>query len=484
MNEVALRIGTALRGAAHGATFERRNPAGGDVVTRAAAAGAADANAAAEAAGQAFESWSQTGPGVRRARLAAAADEIEARAEAFMQAMIDETGSTAAWAGFNVQVAASMLREAAALTTQIRGETIPSDVPGSLAMSLRVPCGPVLGIAPWNAPVILGVRAIATALACGNTVVLKASERCPMVHHLIGEALVAADLGDGIVNVVHNAPDAAADVVTALIEHPAIARVNFTGSTRVGRLIGESAARLGKPALLELGGKAPLVVAHDADLEAAVDATVFGAFFHQGQICMATERVVVAASIADAFVGRLAARVAELKAGDPRREATPLGTLIGESARRHCNALIADATGLGAKTLTGGEAETVIMQPTVLDHVTPAMRAYHEESFGPIVTVVRAADDEDALVAIANDTEYGLAAAIFSDNGARALRIARRIRSGICHINAPTVHDEAQMPFGGVKASGHGRFGGQAGIAEFTDLRWITTQTGPRRYPI
>lgn len=484
MNDVSLLIGGTARAATGAAMLERCNPAGGDVVSRAAAATVADASAAADAAQVAFDVWSTTGPGERRARLTAAAEQIEARADAFVQAMIDETGATAAWAGFNVHVAAAMLREAAALTTQIRGETIPSDVPGSVAMSMRVPCGPVLGIAPWNAPVILGVRAIATALACGNSVVLKASEQCPAVHGLIGEALIEAGLGDGVVNLIHNAPADAAEIVNALIEHPAIARVNFTGSTRVGRLVGETAGRCGKPSLLELGGKAPLVVAGDADLDAAAAAAAFGAFFHQGQICMSTERLVVADSVADAFVERLTARVSRLKAGDPRHEDTRLGTLIGEPSRVHCNALIADALDKGATRVCGGPAETVIMQPTVLDRVTPGMRIYAEESFGPLVAIVRVADDDDALVRAANDTEYGLSAAIFSENGARAMRIAQRIRSGICHINGPTVHDEAQMPFGGVKASGHGRFGGQAGIAEFTDLRWITMQTGPRHYPI
>ncbi|MGB7758055.1 MAG: aldehyde dehydrogenase family protein, partial [Salinisphaera sp.] len=445
---------------------------------------AADANAAADAAQAAFDAWSTTGPGERRARLNAAAEAIEARSEAFVRAMVDETGATAAWAGFNVHVAAGMLREAASLTTQIQGTTIPSDVPGSLAMSLRVPCGPVLGIAPWNAPVILGVRAIATALACGNTVVLKASEQCPAVHGLIGAALVEAGLGDGVVNVIHNAPADAAAVVNALIEHPAIARVNFTGSTRVGRLIGETAARCGKPALLELGGKAPFVVADDADLDAAVAAAAFGAFIHQGQICMSTERLVVADAVADAFADQLAAKVATLRAGDPRHDDTPLGTLIGESSRRHLNALIADAKSKGATVPAGGEADSVIMQPTVLDHVTPAMRIYGEESFGPVVALVRVAGGDDELVQVANDTEYGLSAAVFSGDGARGMAIARRIRSGICHVNGPTVHDEPQMPFGGVKASGHGRFGGQAGIAEFTDLRWLTLQSGPRHYPI
>lgn len=484
MKELKLLIGGQAQAAANQATFERCNPAGDDVVTRAAAASVADAKAAAEAASKALLAWSATGPGERRATLLAAADRMEARAEDFTRAMVEETGATPAWAGFNVHIGAGMLREAAGLVTQVQGATIPSDVPGSLALSMRVPCGPVLGIAPWNAPVILGTRAVATALACGNTVVLKASEQCPAVHHLIGEVLVEAGLGDGVVNVVTNAPEDAADVVKALIEHPAVARVNFTGSTGVGRIIGQTAAGVLKPALLELGGKAPFVVADDADMDAAVAGAAFGAFFHQGQICMSTERLVVAAEVADAFADQLAAKVATLKAGDPRHEDTPLGTLIGESARQHINALIADAVGKGAKVLVGGEAESVIMQPTVLDHVTPEMRIYGEESFGPIVAMIRVDGDDDALVRVANDTEYGLSAAVFSGDGARGMAIAQRIRSGICHVNGPTVHDEPQMPFGGVKASGYGRFGGQAGIEAFTDLRWVTLQHGPRQYPI
>lgn len=484
MRELKLLIGGQPQAAANQATFERCNPAGGDVVTCAAAASVADAKAAAEAALKAFPAWAATGPSERRGKLLAAADALESHADDFTRAMVEETGSTPAWAGFNVHVAAGMLREAAGLVTQVQGAIIPSDVPGNLATAMRVPCGPVLGIAPWNAPIILGTRAVATALACGNTVVLKASEQCPAVHHLIGTALVEAGLGDGVVNVVTNAPEDAPEVVKALIEHPAIARVNFTGSTGVGRIIGQTAAGVLKPALLELGGKAPFVVADDADLDAAVAAAAFGAFFHQGQICMSTERLVVDSAVADAFAVKLAEKAATLKAGDPRQDNTPLGTLIGESARQHINELIADAVSKGAKALVGGQSDSVIMQPTVLDHVTAEMRIYSEESFGPVVAMIRVDGGDGELVAVANDTEYGLSAAVFSGDGSRGLAIAQRIRSGICHVNGPTVHDEPQMPFGGVKASGYGRFGGQAGIEAFTDLRWVTLQYGARGYPI
>lgn len=478
-----LLIGGQARPARQQATFGRRNPLGDTVVTRAAAASPEDAVAAVEAADTAFSAWSQTGPGERRMTLLAAADRMEARQDEFVERMVSETGATPGWAGFNVMVAAGMLREAASLTTQVGGDVIPSNVPDSLAMGVRVPCGVVLGIAPWNAPIILATRAIAMPLACGNTVILKASEQCPATHHLIGEVLIEAGLGEGIINVVTNAPDQAADVVNALIDHPKVRRVNFTGSTPVGRLIGERAARNLKPALLELGGKAPLLVLEDADLEAAVEAAAFGAFFNQGQICMSTERLVVVESVADEFAEKLARKVATLRAGDPRDGNNALGTLINRESGEKLNALLEDAETQGARRLTGGPAEGVIMQPTLLDGVTEGMRLYREESFGPMVALIRVADEEEAI-RVANDSEYGLSAAVFSRDTARALRVAGRIESGICHINAPTVHDEPQMPFGGVKNSGYGHFGGKAGIRAFTELRWMTVQLGPRHYPI
>lgn len=478
-----LLIGGQPRPARQQSTFERHNPLSGAVVTRAAAATSDDAVAAVEAAKNAFEGWSQTGPGERRTRLLAAADRMEARKDEFIERMVNETGATPGWAGFNVMVAAGMLREAASLTTQVGGDVIPSNVPGNLAMGVRVPCGVVLGIAPWNAPIILATRAIATPLACGNTVILKASEQCPATHHLIGEVLVEAGLNNGIVNVITNAPKQAADVVNALIDHPFVRRINFTGSTHVGRMVGERAARNLKPALLELGGKAPMLVLEDADLDAAVEAAAFGAFFNQGQICMSTERLVVVEAIADEFAERLARKVAGLRAGDPRDANNALGTLINRASGDKLNTLLDDAEEKGARLLTGGRAEGVIMQPTLVDGVTDTMRLYREESFGPVVALIRVADEAEAI-RVANDSEYGLSAAVFSRDTARAMRVAARIESGICHINSATVHDEPQMPFGGVKNSGYGRFGGKASIDAFTELRWMTVQLGPRHYPI
>ncbi|MBB3612408.1 aldehyde dehydrogenase [Rhizobium sp. BK602] len=478
---ISLLINGADRPAASGRTYDRLDPYTEKLASRASAAGPEDVAAAIEAASAAFPAWSATGPGQRRAILMKAADIMDAKVGEFTRLMIEETGATAPWAGFNVMLAANILREAAAMTTQIGGEIIPSDKPGTLAMGVRQAAGVCLAIAPWNAPVILATRAVAMPIACGNTVILKASEQCPGTQRLIATALTEAGLPAGVINVITNAPEDAPGIVEALIAHPAVRRVNFTGSTKVGKIIAELSGRHLKPALLELGGKAPLVVLEDADIDGAVNAAIFGAFMNQGQICMSTERIIVHQAIADEFVTRLAARASALPAGDPRGHVV-LGSLISLEAARKMEELIADAQAKGAKLVAGGKRTGTVVEATLLDHVTPQMRVYAEESFGPVKPIIRVANEDEA-VRIANDTEYGLSAAVFSRDVQRALAVAGRIQSGICHINGPTLNDEAQMPFGGVKGSGYGRFGGKAAIAEFTDLRWITIEDAAQHYP-
>lgn len=463
--------------------FERLNPLTGEVASTATAMRPEDMAAIANRAAAAFPAWAALGPNARRALLMKAADALEARAADFVDAMMAEIGATKGWAMFNLGLAAGIVREAAAITTQISGEVIPSDKPGCLAMALKEPVGVILGIAPWNAPIILGVRAIAVPLACGNTVILKASETCPRTHELIIEAFAAAGFPDGVVNVVTNAPADAAAVVGALIDTPAIKRINFTGSTAVGKIIAKRAAEHLKPCLLELGGKAPLIVLEDADLDEAVKAAAFGAFMNQGQICMSTERIIVVDAVADAFAAKFAAKASSMATGDPREGTTPLGAVVDQKTVTHVNGLIEDAAAKGATIIAGGTASSVLMPATVVDGVTEAMALYRDESFGPVVAMIRARDEADAI-RIANDSAYGLSAAVFTRDTARGLGVARQIRSGICHVNGPTVHDEAQMPFGGVGASGYGRFGGRQGIDSFTETRWITVETQPGHFPI
>jgi vanillin dehydrogenase len=478
-----LLIGGQWREASSGGSFERADPFTGEPAGTAAAAKREDARAAADAAAGAFGQWSTSPPSKRRELLQKAAALVTERAEDIAAKATRETGATFGWGMFNCQLAAGMLGEAAAQTTAVRGEVIPSDVPGLLAMGVRQPAGVVVGIAPWNAPVILGTRAVASPLAYGNTVVFKSSEICPQTHGEIARALDDAGLPPGAINLITHDPDDAPDVVDELIAHPAVRRVAFTGSTRVGRHVAENAARHLKRVLLELGGKAPMVVLPDADVDEAVAAAKFGAFMHQGQICMSTERIVADRSVSTDFAAKLSDRARALRVGDPREPDTEIGPLVNRSAVERVAGLVEDAVSHGAEVLSGGEPDGPFFPPTVLARVTPEMRMYWEESFGPVVGIVEV-DGPDEAVRVANDTEYGLAAAVFGRHVPTALDVALRIESGICHVNGSTVHDEAQMPFGGVKASGWGRFGGTAALEEFTELRWMTVQHGSRPYPL
>ena len=481
--DLGLLIDNEDTAAIGGGSFERRSPVTRDVVSKAADGSAEDVDRAVQAAATAFSSWSATGPNERRRILNACADALEARSADFATLGAKETGGTGPWIGFNVMLGARMLREAASLTTQIKGDIIPADKPGTFAMGYRQPVGVLVGMAPWNAPVILGVRCFALPIACGNTVVMKASEKCPGIHRLIGECMVAGGLPKGVLNIVTHSAENAPEVVNALIDHPLTRRINFTGSTRVGQIIAERAAKHLKPCLLELGGKAPCIVLEDADIEAAVKGAAFGAFMNQGQICMSTEKVVVVEAAFDAFAAAFKAKAESLKTGTPE-EQVQLASVVDRDTIDHVARLIDDALAKGAMLLTGGiPNEGTIMPATVISEVTPEMDIYSAESFGPVTTLIRARDEAHA-VEIANDTKYGLTAAVYTRDVMRGLDVAKRLETGIAHVNGPTVGDEAQMPFGGTKASGYGRFGGTAGIAEFTELRWITVEDPHQHFPI
>jgi vanillin dehydrogenase len=483
VREEQLFINGEWTGAFDGRTYQKKNPYTGRIASQVAAGKRADARRAIEAAAAAFPAWSAGAPGVRRNLLLKAADVLESRMQEISKIVAEETGGTFGWGMFNCIYTVGMLREAAAQAYGLIGEIIPTDLPDTTAMAMRQAVGVVVGIAPWNAPVILGMRAVASPLAYGNTVVLKASEESPGTHLALGAVFEKAGFPKGVVNVITNAPPDAAEVVDELISNPKTRRISFTGSTKIGRLIAESAGRHLKRTVLELGGKAPQIVLADADLEAAVAAANFGAFMHQGQICMSTERLVVERPVADAFAQKLAAKASTLQVGDPLQPQTQIGCLINGAAMERVQALVADAVAKGAKVLCGGKAEGALYWPTVLYPVTPEMRVYHEESFGPLASVVVASDTEDA-VRIANDTSYGLSSSVFTRDIGKGLKIAERLEYGICHINGATVHDEPQMPFGGEKDSGWGRFGGRAALEEFSELRWVTIRRSPSPYPI
>jgi acyl-CoA reductase-like NAD-dependent aldehyde dehydrogenase len=476
-------IGGEWCGAQDQGTYAKTNPYNGAIVSQVAAAKRADARRAVEGAAAAFPAWRDTPPAVKRRLFLKAADLIEGRQPEIANLITEETGGTFGWGMFNCFFVAGLLREAAAQAYGLTGQIIPSDLPDTFSMATRQPVGVVVGIAPWDAPLILGARAIALPLVYGNTVILKASEESPGTHSAIVSVLEEAGFPKGVVNLVTNAPQDAAEVVDELIAHPQSRRINFTGSTRVGRIIAEKAGKHLKRVVLELGGKAPMIILEDADMDAAVSAAGFGAFMNQGQICMSTERIVVEKPIAESFAQKLAAKANTLKMGDPKDPSTQIGCVINKSTLDRAQKLVADAVSKGAKVLCGGHADGASYVPTVLYGVTPQMSVYYEESFGPLVSVVVAENADDAL-RIANDTEYGLAGAVFSQDITKATKIAEKMETGICHVNGATVHDEPQMPFGGLKDSGWGRLGGTAALEEFTDLRWITIRRTPTHYPI
>jgi acyl-CoA reductase-like NAD-dependent aldehyde dehydrogenase len=470
-------IGGEWTGATDGATYEDRDPFTDDVVATVPASGSADATRAVEAAADAFPGWSETPPSERQRIFLKAADLLEAQRDEVVELLARETGASFGFGMFQNFFVPNLFRQAAALAYAPLGQILPSDT-GAFAMGIRKPAGVVGAFAPWNAALILSARSIAAPLALGNTVVLKPSEWSPFTGGLLwGEIFAEAGIPEGVLNVVTHAPGEASAIGDVLIEHPAVRRLNFTGSTQVGRLIAEAAGRQLKRVVLELGGHNPLIVLDDADLDYAVNASAFGSYLHQGQICMSTRRIYVERGIAEEFVPRLTEKTKSLKTGDPKEHDTVIGPLINAAALETVKSRVEQAIADGATLLAGGDADGPCFQATLLADVPEDSEFSNHETFGP-VTAVEIVDSAEDAVAKANRTSYGLSAGIITTNGERGFALAQQIESGIVHVNDQTVADEPQMPFGGVKDSGFGRFGGQAVVDEFTELRWITVRPG------
>jgi len=477
-----LYINGGWTGASGGAKFPVLNPATGDVFREVADASRADARAAIEAAAAAFPAWSAMSHAQRARILHRAGDVLEARAKDIQAVLVDEGG---AWIGksmFETGYASGVFRAAAAAAYQVNGEVLPSEY-GKISLVMRVPLGVVSVISPWNFPLILSSRGFAPALAVGNTVVLKPSEETPVAGGLLfAEILEEAGLPPGVFNVVACSRDHVAEVGDEIIANPAVRGISFTGSTAVGRKIAERAGGLLKRCCVELGGKDALIVLDDADIERAVNAATFGAFMHQGQICMSVERIIVQEAVAEEFTAKLVANTKKLKVGDPRELGNCIGPVINATQLGKIRSQVDEAVAAGATLLCGGGNDGLFFEPTVLGNVTREMRIFREETFGPVAPIIRAASDDEA-VAIANDSDYGLSSGIMTRNEERGLSIAQRLRTGMAHINDSPVNDEPHVPFGGVGASGLGRHGGKPGIDTFTELRWITLERGGRHYP-
>lgn len=468
---------------ASGAVFDDHNPFTGDVFAKVPAANKDDARKAIDAATAAFPAWSATAPSLKQSYLMKAAEILTERQEEIAQMLREETGANPKWAMFQTSVTLGMIREAASQVYRMTGEILPADLPGSFFMVLRQPAGVIGCISPWNAPLILSTRDIAFALAYGNTTVLKPSAESPVTGGVvIAELFEKAGLPKGVLNVVTNGPEGSGAIGDELIDDPRVRRISFTGSSDVGRKIAEKAGKRLKRVLLELGGQDATIILADADIDYAVKAAVFGRFAHQGQICMSSKRIIVEEPIADEFIPKFADRASKLVVGDPRKPDTIIGPLINQEQFDKIRIAVDEAIKGGAKLQCGGKHEGLCYYPTILTDVKPNMKVLAEEMFGPVAAVIVVKDAEEAI-RVTNSSPYGLSAGIITRDFTKGLEIAERLETGMAHINDQSVHDEPQVPFGGVKDSGYGRHGGLAAMEEFTERRWVTIQRSPRQYP-
>lgn len=478
MNEYQLYINGVYTPATSGKTDASINPATGEVYARVQLASTADAKSALDAATEAFKSWKTVNPSTREAILLKTATVIEARAEELLDVLVDEAGSTLFKAGYEVAHTPAFLRGMAGECRRITGHTFDSDYPGVKSYSIRRPLGVILAISPFNFPLLLATRKLGWAIAAGNCAILKPSEVSPVIGLKLAEVFTEAGLPPGVLNVL---PAVGTDLGDTLIADPRIKKVTFTGSSKVGKMIATLCARHNTKCTLEMSGKNPLIVLNDAAIDYAVNVAAFSNFMHQGQVCMAGSRVIVEAGIYDDFVAQFVAKVKGMQCGNPRDPGVVVGPLIRATQATFIQEQVDQAVSDGARLLTGGSYSGNYYQPTVVADVTATMTIFRTECFGPVASVIKANDHEHAL-ALANDSCYGLSAAVLTNDLQKTMYMIEGLETGMVHINGPTIRDEAVIPFGGVKDSGLGREGGRYSIEAFTELKWVTIQTGQQTF--
>jgi aldehyde dehydrogenase (NAD+) len=433
-----------------------------------------------QAAARAQKQWAETNPYARRAVFEKALRLIEDREQEIADLIIAELGGTRVKAGFELHLAKEFLREAVHLALRPEGRIVPSPIDGKENRVYRVPVGVVGVISPFNFPFLLSIKSVAPALALGNAVVLKPHQNTPIAGGtLVARIFEEAGLPGGLLNVVVTD---IAEIGDAFIEHPVPRVISFTGSDRVGRHVATVCARNFKRSVLELGGNSALVVLDDADIDYAVDAAVFSRYVHQGQVCMAANRVLVDRSVADEFTEKFVAKVKSLKVGDPRDPETVIGPVINSAQANAISGAVEQALAEGATALVRGATNGNLVEPSVLTDVPADSALLEQEVFGPVVFLVPF-DGEEEAVRIVNDTPYGLSGAVHTGDIERGVAFAKRIDTGMFHVNDGTVHDEPIVPFGGEKHSGLGRLNGETTLEAFTTIKWISVQHGRSRFP-
>jgi len=474
--------GNEWRNAADEHVFEVHEPYSGKLFARVAAGSRADARAAVDAAAKAFPSWAETTPAEKVRLFLKASEIVKRRRTEIAEVLARETGSTISFATFQQDLVAATLQQVAGWVYLPKGEVLETNAPGSHSIGVRRPLGVVASFTPWNGANVLSWRAVISPVAAGNTVVVKPSEFAPVsAGIMLAEVAEEAGFPAGVINVVTHAPGAAGSIADEFFDRPEVRVINLIGGVKTARMLAERAGKLLKRTVMELGGFNPMIILDDVDMDYAVRTATFGSFFHQGQICLNTRRIIVQRRIYEDFLPKFVARTNTLPAGDPLNPKTIIGPIITPDAVKMIDDRVKQAIGKGAKAHTGARHDGQIYYPTILTDVPLDAAIANEETFGPVV-VVEAVDTPDEAIAAANRTLYGLTSSILAGNTYRAFEMAPKVLAGIVNVNSPTVNDEIHAPMGGVRDSGWGRTGPRS-LDDFSDLIWINSHSGQRQYP-
>jgi acyl-CoA reductase-like NAD-dependent aldehyde dehydrogenase len=482
VKEYGYFVDNAWRKAADDKYFEVHEPYSGKLFGRVAAGARTDARMAVDAAAKAFPNWAKTTPAEKARLFLKAAEIVRRRRSEIAEVLARETGSTISFATFQQDLVAATLQQVAGWVFLPKGEVLESNAPGSHSIGVRRPLGVVASFTPWNGANILSWRAVISPVAAGNTVVVKPSEFAPIsAGVMLAEVALEAGFPPGVINVVTHAPGAAGPIADEFFDRPEVRVINLIGGVKTARMLAERAGRLLKRTVMELGGFNPTIILDDVDMDYAVRTATFGSFFHQGQICLNTRRIIIQRKIYEEFLPKFVARTNTLPAGDPLNPKTIIGPIITRDAVKMIDDRVKDAISRGAKAHSGARHDGQIYSPTILTNVPLDAAIANEETFGPVV-VVEVVDTLEEAIAAANRTMYGLTSSILTKDTYKAFEIAPRILAGIVNVNSPTVNDEIHAPMGGVRDSGWGRTGPRS-LDDFSDIIWINSHNGQRQYP-
>jgi acyl-CoA reductase-like NAD-dependent aldehyde dehydrogenase len=475
--------GGIWRDAENDRTFDDVEPYSGKIFAKAAACGRKEMKIAVDAAAAAFPGWAATTPAQRAELLLKVATIVKRRTTEMGELLAKETGSTILFALSQIQVLVSTLEQAAGWAYHLKGEVLQTDIPGSFSMNLRRPLGVIASLTPWNGAVILSWRTVIAPIVAGNTVVVKPSEYAPVCAGLlIAEIAEEAGFPLGVINIVTHAPGEAGPISDEIFENPRVRMVNLIGGVGTARYIAERAGRALKRTVLELGGYNPMIILDDVDVDHVVSAATFGSFFHQGQFCMNTRKIIIQRKIYNEFLEKFIEKTKSLPFGNPEDHKTIIGPLINQAAIEMVDKRVKEAVSMGAKVHAGGFHEGPIYHPTILTDVPYDAAVSNNETFGPVV-IVEPVDTVEEALAVANRVSYGLVSSIYSKDTYKAFVLAPHILHGVVNVNTPTINEETQAALGGVKDSGWGRTGPH-GVEDFTDLIWINSRSTPGQYPI